>query len=489
MSEQSYTGFWWEDGAATEQQPGTLTIAADGKAELDLIRGFDLFTGRKEIESGGITFESFDERPIKVLHGVADNKEFTLLGCRSSHVQLNSLTGKPDKQTLRVRRVLIGIHLKDSGQPVFKSCTLQIENMQTWLQQGRPIFRPKFEEGEAQLFISTEKSASFQTHGCSFRTEMTASFRLPQERRNVSTAIGTVASTLYIDSGEPRSDNGFDDLLKAVVDLLTFARNEPCAVIRQTLVHQDPETFHLPMFDDSGEIIVDNDGRPQIEETSEWMEAEVHAQRVFTPDSDIRVPSSSHKFLFTAADMPFEEILPKWLELRQKVQRSTDMLFGLLYGRPRYAETRMLIIAAAAETLSRCLNEDAIPMTPFDFDRLRTRALGAIDPSDRDRFLSAFRNEPNYRDRIHDLARIPYPAAVDAIIPDRDTWANNLRDARHGLAHGLAGRGADINISLLYERTTYLIYLVLMHELGFSDAIQLRAAQSNQYLMDHQQEP
>ncbi len=145
--------------------------------------------------------------------------------------------------------------------------------------------------------------------------------------------------------------------------------------------------------------------------------------------------------------------------------------------------------AAAAETLSRCLTPDAIPMTPFDFDRLRTKALDAIEPNDHERFLTAFRNEPNYRDRVLDLARIPAPEAIDAIIPEREIWANNLRDVRHGIAHGLVGRGTGIDISLLYERTTYVIYLVLMEALGLPNSVQLRAAKGNQYLMNYYDVP
>ena len=82
------------------------------------------------------------------------------------------------------------------------------------------------------------------------------------------------------------------------------------------------------------------------------------------------------------------------------------------------------------------------------------------------------------------MASIPAQEAVRLLISNLEVWSGNLRDVRNGLAHGLARQLGDIHeLHVLYERTKYLLNLVLMSEIGMSDDVRIRAVRNNEYLM------
>ncbi|MCV7016974.1 HEPN domain-containing protein [Mycolicibacterium aichiense] len=182
--------------------------------------------------------------------------------------------------------------------------------------------------------------------------------------------------------------------------------------------------------------------------------------------------------------MPFDEMFSRWLPLRRKIDVAGNMIFGLLNREPAFVQTQLLTIAVAAEALSRGLRPGALPMTPRDFERLLAEALKTLDPGDRERFEGLVRNEPTYRDRLLDLASIPSQVAVDLVLPDREGWANSLRNVRNGLAHGLARDIGELEeLHQLFLRTKYLLYLVIMAEMGLSGSVQERCIRNNAPLM------
>ena len=170
--------------------------------------------------------------------------------------------------------------------------------------------------------------------------------------------------------------------------------------------------------------------------------------------------------------------------LRHQIKIAANMLFSLINNEPAYVQTQLLVVAVATEAMSRELRPNAIPMAPRDFERLLHQALKTLDPGDRERFEGLVRNEPTYRDRLLDVASIPAQAAVHLVIPDREQWVSQLRDVRNGLAHGLAREMGELEeLHRLYLRTRFLLYLVMMSELGLSEAVQVRAVRANEILI------
>jgi hypothetical protein len=156
-------------------------------------------------------------------------------------------------------------------------------------------------------------------------------------------------------------------------------------------------------------------------------------------------------YLFTLQDIAFDEVLPAWLKLHARAWLPLGMLFGLRYIPEGYVSTRLLTAATAAEALHRELRKD-------------TAGTG---------------QRPTLRGRLVDIAGIPDPVAVATLIPDIDSWADYLKDARHGIAHGdrtrLSPDDAKRDFDVL-AATMALLELVLLAELGLPATVQRRSA-------------
>jgi len=212
-----------------------------------------------------------------------------------------------------------------------------------------------------------------------------------------------------------------------MTDLLTLASGEASGLIEWMLTHRDRDTFY------------ERDGSAY-----EWpVSVESIGRRTYTatPD-DPAVPE--HRFRFTCRDVPFEELLPRWLTLRQKLNTACNVFFGLSYARPVYTETRLLLAAIAAEELHTSLE----PVVS---------------------------GKSSFKHRMRSLATRADPEALGAIIGDVDAWASRITRARHGLAHS-GNDTHDEDLFRLEWMTVGLISLVLMAELGLSAEVQLRAA-------------
>lgn len=231
-----------------------------------------------------------------------------------------------------------------------------------------------------------------------------------------------------------------------IVDLLTLASNRACGVISQQLVCR-PEPEDIP------NLVEGKLGRRTVMYKPF---ADLFARRIVTATPDDR-EIDFQDFLFTCRDIPFEDLVVRWLTLRKEIVRATNMVFSLHYSKPTFVQTQVLVAAVSAEALSRCLHPPA---------------------------------RKTYKERLLDIAATPPQAIVGKIIPDVEAWANELKSVRNGLAHGLEDQGQNANLFLLLQRTKYLIYLVLMGEIGLPEAILDRAVEANQYLRYlHREQP
>lgn len=475
MTAQTFSGYWWRVEAPSDQQPGTLTIASDGSVTLELIKGFDQRKRTPHPNGGGVSITSGQSR-IDVIHGVTTTgQEITLVDCLIKHQNLAMVV--PTQQRISAHAALIGLHLDSADDEAFETCYLRIENLRSWMAIGEYDIVIHENKRDKSATVRAPEPVSVQFEDFTITAEMhTSPFNYSGTRDGAEFTSETIV-TLSITSATARSHRGFHEITMALVDLLTLASNRPCGIISQNLVCVDREQYSVPELDEHTHQI-----RSATKERK--VTASVHTRRTVTA-APTEKELQHHDFLFTCSDNPFDQLVGKWLELRKQVRFATNMLFSLQYSRPTFIQTQLLVAAVAAEAMSRCLRPDAKPMMPRDFDRMVQkvlRALEGIDQADRERFHRLIRNEPNYRDRLIDIASMPPQEVVEKVIPDIGMWADELKEARHGLAHALQGRGTDVNLFLLLQRTLYLIYLVLMTELGLSEAVQMRAVEDNQYL-------
>ena len=70
---------------------------------------------------------------------------------------------------------------------------------------------------------------------------------------------------------------------------------------------------------------------------------------------------------FTCQDLPFTTILPRWIELHERLLAASNIILGLRYAPAEYVENNLLTIVSAAEVLHRelKLGKQPIPNEAF----------------------------------------------------------------------------------------------------------------------------
>ena len=465
MTDGVWRGHWWLPGQADNQQPGTLTVTKNGVITLEIIGGFDLRT--KVPLRGGIGYTStMEDNPVPILHGRSEFTDITLIDCNTTGGG-EPVNGPRWFHKIDVLRALIGVHLDDLGAPVFRKAYVRLENLFTWAQLRGLEHSFTIEGGTeptARILDPDSVSATVE-ETCIEVALRSSSFRF-ERRRDAASVIGDSTAVLVLTPTGPTSYQGLDDITKAMMDLLTLASGEASGVISRTLILKSPRLVRRGP-DDPDPLHAD-------------VEVELVGRHVHTAHPD-EAPQEAHHFLFTCANKPFGELVSTWLPLWRRTRAVCSLLFGLQYARPTFAETRVLSAAVASEALHRSLY-DGPAMPKENFGDLLKAILDGVDEEKKAWVRSRFRNEPSYKERLLDLAGRPAQDAVDFIIPDRDRWAKNLRDVRDGLAHTAGHDSAGIHKYDLAEVTTYLLYLILMNELGLPAETQLAAVQNNYYL-------
>ena len=121
-----WRGYWWPPGEQEKAMPGTLTYRPAEGLALELIGGWDAEI-KKEVRPG--VFNLLEEsRRWPVLHGLAENREITLLDCLPTHTMSRNL-GPPEEQTIHVLTVLSGIYLATADQAIFTECHVAVEEI------------------------------------------------------------------------------------------------------------------------------------------------------------------------------------------------------------------------------------------------------------------------------------------------------------------------------------------------------------------------
>lgn len=169
---------------------------------------------------------------------------------------------------------------------------------------------------------------------------------------------------------------------------------------------------------------------------------------------------------FTCKDIPFNEIIPRWCEVRERLHASTALILALRYAPAEYVESRLLMAAGAAEALHRALGIEERPMPNAEFVRMREAMLAVAPEGQRERLKAAIRNDVTLRDRLQALAARPDKQAVSELVPDLERWAGRTVKARNDLAHkGSTPSHSIEELVAVVEATTGVVVLNLLHEI------------------------
>ena len=447
-----WAGLWWLPEEPENQIPGVLRYLPGGKLALSLIGTFEerLMT----TPSPGVVLIHSGSRSFDVIYGAAERREITLLDCYASKTNrtMGARVKTPDKQTLVATTGLIGAHVSGEHEKRFAAAEVSVEDLTHWAAtsvfEGTICVPEGVPDGSGMISVKPVDSQSVTVGGTQFLLAHRHTLPFFDERRGGT--IGRVRDTAFVRIVPTEAVSWLTALLAASLmqDLVALATHRAAGVIwlRLELVRDVPEP---------------PDGRPELRRNVDVLYSPpasgMHDAKSVAPRS----------MFFTCESIPFEQIVPRWVEAHQRLQSATNMILGLRYAPARYVESNLLTAVGAAEVLHRGLGIDEVPIPTAEFKPMREAMLEQLPEEHRDRFRQAIRNDPTLRDRLRALGTRPDPEAVSLLMPDVEHWAARTALARNDLAHeGKTPRHTVEELVAIVEVTTAVVILNLLHELG-----------------------
>ena len=462
-----WSGLWWLPDDPNQQVPGVLRYSPEDGLALSLIGTFE--DRIMSTPSSGVTVFHEGSRTWDVIHGVAEQREVTLLDCvpSTSKRTIGARVKSPDKQAAVATRALIGAHVSGENDAAFAAAEVSAEDLGLWAASsvfegflGAPGGKL---DGTGRISVKPVEIQSVVVHGTEFR--LVHRHTLPSFEHRKGGTIGRMRDTAFVRvvPTDPLSLSGALEMASMVQDLIALATHRAVGVIWLRL---------------------------EVAETDLYLRATA-LRCVGTPTCSTRLLhwASTMPKLSTATapssraqSLPFEEVVPRWCEAHNRLRAATNMILGLRYAPPRYVENNLLTAVGAAEVLHRGLGIDKKPFPAEDFKKMREAMLEQVPEEHRSRFRGAIRNDPTLRDRLCALAARPDQGAVALLMPDVDRWARRTARARNDLAH----EGRTPNHSLdeliaIVKVTTVVVILNVLHELG------LPAERQREIMREHPQ--
>ncbi len=182
---------------------------------------------------------------------------------------------------------------------------------------------------------------------------------------------------------------------------------------------------------------------------------------------------SNRKGLFTlgAKGVEFHRVVTEWLRIHADFRTTCDMIFGMKYVKRGYLQTQLITAVAAAESLHAALGLDP-PLPEEEFAERRKKLIESVPNNQREWLHQKLgENNPTLRQRLLDLAKIPYAEIMSEMLPNPGSWAKATRDERNAVAHGGKNMTRDVPLlSAIVTTTTAVVLLNLLHQLGIPAA-------------------
>lgn len=448
---REWSGYWWMPQAPDEKLTGVLSYDPQKGLRLHLIGAG--WMGADSQVNGLMFADWLGEWPV--IHGEGDGQKITLLNT-------HALTTPRHKQDIYVHTALVGCHLLDERQAVFIGGHATVENMTAW--SRRSGIGMKHHWGSAPDTVSGEITLTQLSPKTVDIDGLTAKLGqwwwqpyADQTRYGTRARVNENASIAFSsDCGRPLRE--WLDLLTGIADLVSLSTLTACGVMTMSVqMPATPEAFR--------------DDHPE----RDWpREIDVYQDRVVKPEPEAKAVDP-WTMVLTLDDVPFEELIPRWLQVRERFSAARSMILGLQYVSGGYLETKVVTAVAAAESFHRALN--AGPPIPKDqFKALRNHLLEVVP----DEYKSWVRerlaqNAPSLKERL--LALIERLGDVGIqLIPDGESWAIAAGRARNTLAHsGPSGGHTRDQLRAVIDVTSAVVILNLMQELGVPEARMLQS--------------
>ncbi|GAA4421874.1 hypothetical protein GCM10023169_15370 [Georgenia halophila] len=462
-----WAGLWWLPDDPDEHVPGVLRYDPEGGLSLSLIGAFeDRITSHP---APGVTAFHEGSREWDVIHGAAERREITLLGCipKSSKRTRGARVKSPDKQIVAATTAIIGAHVSGEEDAAFSAAEVSVEDLGFWAASS--VFEGllgakdgKF-DGTGHISVKPVEAQSVVADGTEYRLAHTHT--LPFFDRRKGGTAGRMRDTVSIRVAPPEPF-ALSAALKAaslMQDLIALATHRAAGVIWLRLEVAGTESL-LP------------NGQPRPRRRADVLYSPAARGK---PDAKA---VDHHRMFFTCDSLPFEEVVPRWCEAHDRMQAATNMILGLRYAPARFVENNLLTAVGAAEVLHRGLGIDAKPFPKAKFKAMREAMLAQVPEEHRDRFKREIRNDPTLRDRLHALAARPDQEAIALVMPNVGHWASRATKARNDLAHeGRTPNHSFEELIAIVEVTTAVVILNVLHELG------LPAERQREIVQEHPQ--
>lgn len=447
-----WAGLWWLPDDPDQQIPGVLRYESDDGLVLSLIGAFE--DRIMSTASPGVITVHNGHQTWDVIHGAAEQREISLLGCvpNGGKRTIGARVKSPDKQTVVATTALIGAHVGGDDDTAFSAAEVSVEDLGLWAASsvfkgflGAPNGIP---DGSGNISVKPVETQSVLVDGTEFGLSHRHTLPFFDQRRGGT--VGRMRDTAFVrivPTG-PFSLIGALDAASLVQDLISLATHRAAGVIWLQLE------------------LVEADTSPRRGRIALRRNADVLYSPSVLGRHDAKAVDH-HRVFFTCESFPFEEVVPRWCEAHGRLQAATNMILGLRYAPARYVENNLLTAVGAAEVLHRGLRIDERPFPADEFKAMRDVMLAQVPDEHRDRFKGSIRNDPTLRDRLYALAARPDQEAIALLMPDVDRWARRTTRARNDLAH--KGATPDHSIEELVavvEVTTAVVILNVLHELG-----------------------
>lgn len=452
--EGEWAGEWWLPDEPEHRVPGTLRYSAEDGLKLILIGAFEDRILRT-LADGGVSIDQ-GSRSWDAIWGVAEHKEITLLDCvpTGSIRTFGARVHSPDRQTVVATSALIGTHVGSDNEAAFSRCEVSVEDLGQWaassVLEGTLGVRDGRPDGSGTITVTPVDEPSVEVGGAEFMLAHRHTLPYFDQRRGA--AVGRVRDTAFVrikphESCSLREAMGFAQVIQ---DLISLATHRAAGAIWLRLRLPVPESATA-----GGRPVEDRD-----------VDVIYRPAQVGDPDGKAVEP---HRVFFTCEDIPFEEIIPRWSQVHERLQAASNMILGLRYAPAQYIENNLLSAVGAAEVLHRGLQIDVPPIPAEEFITIRQAILGQVPAEHQERIKSALRNDPTLRDRLHALASRPDGEAITRLVPDVEKWARVTTRARNDLAHqGRTPRQSIDELIAVVNVTTAVVIVNLLNELGLS---------------------
>jgi hypothetical protein len=460
-----WAGLWWLPETPDERLPGVLRYDGKGGLSLSLIGAFEERIFRHL--APGVKDELEGLRVWDVIYGAAQQREITLLDCVPirSRRSIGARVESPDTQTVKATTVIIGAHVSGREDTAFEAAEISVEDLMLWAASS--VFsayhctRNGMPDGTGTISVKPVAAQSVTVNNTEYRLEHTHTLPFWDWSRGKTVGRMRDVVSIRVRWSEPSALKTALEAASLVQDLIALATHRAAGVIWLQLELAGTEAL-LP------------DGRMLPPRR-----ADVLYSPVAVGKSDEKAIDPGSVF-FTCEMLPFEELMPRWCEVRGKLQAAINMILGLRYAPARFVENNLLMAVGAAEALHRGLYIEEKPIPEAVFKEMRDGMLGQVPEEYRCRFKQAIRNSPTLRDRLLALAARPDQEAIEQLVPDVEHWAKRTTRARNDLAHeGKTPSHSIDELIAIVDTTSAVVILNVLYELG------LPAERQREIVQDH----